>query len=254
MTVVGESVVPYASLAGVYDRWTSENDYQGWVEYLRGWFTRDAQPVHSVLDVCCGTGRLTQHLQTCGYQVVGIDRSEHMLAIARERIGAGAVLLAADLPDGPDLDTRFDAAVCTFDSLNYFVAKGAVDGLFRFVARSLRRGGLFVFDVNTRRKLEEVFGSSHHGDDLGDFAYVWRNRYDEGTRCTKFLITLFQQDTSGRYVRSEETHTQCWFSHESLRQAAESAGFEVMATTDDYSDRLATADSLREVWVLRRIG
>lgn len=249
---------PYERLAGVYDRWTAENDYAGWAEHLRRTFG-ELGPGARLLDVCCGTGRLTALMQRQGYDVTGVDRSAAMLAEAAGALRPGTPLHRADLAGSPraeELPPPFrggghDAAVCTFDSVNYFTGDGELRALLGLVAGALRPGGLFVFDVNTRQKLEKVFADSHYGDDLGDFAYVWRNRYDPSTRTIRFLITLFTRDGE-HYLRGEEEHRQRWFTHEEITAAARAAGFSVRSVTDDYSDRPATPESLRETWVLRR--
>ena len=74
--------------------------------------------MRSVLDLCCGTGLLAGELVARGYRVVGVDASEAMLALARERLGPEVVLSRMTLPELA-VDGRFDAAVCTFDGLNY---------------------------------------------------------------------------------------------------------------------------------------
>jgi SAM-dependent methyltransferase len=161
--------------------------------------------------------------------------------------------LLATLPIEWPLDgRRFDAAVCAFDSINYFVVDGELQRLFQLVATALRPSGVFVFDVNSRHKLEDVFGSSHYGDDYGDFAYVWRNRTSGDEHRTTFLITLFVQDGT-RFVRHEERHVQRWYSQDAIRLAAEGADLEVVSITDDYGLGACADTSLRESWVLRKV-
>ena len=74
--------------------------------------------MRSVLDLCCGTGLLAGELVARGYSVVGVDASEAMLALARKRLGPEVVLSRMTLPELA-VDGCFDAAVCTFDGLNY---------------------------------------------------------------------------------------------------------------------------------------
>lgn len=241
---------PYDALAAVYDRWTVANDYPGWAAFV------DARiPAASrVLDVCCGTGTMAALLLAAGHRVSGVDRSAAMLRQARRRLPAGTPLRRVDLAGPPDVDeTGFDAAVCCFDSVNYFRTDPAIGNLFAYVSASLRPGGLFVFDVNTRHKLEDVFGSSHYGDDAGDFAYVWRNRYSAQRRSCEFAISLFVADQpGGGFTRYTESHEQRWFSRSELSGYAADAGFTVEAVTDDYGDDPPTEQTLRESWVLRR--
>lgn len=241
---------PYEALAEVYDRWTAENDYGRWAAYVHRHLA-DAE-FSTVLDVCCGTGTMTRMLQDFGYEVTGVDRSKNMLDRASANVRPGTPLKLADLPCNRVVeDGAFDAATCSFDSVNHFVSDEALRGLFGFVAAALRPSGLFIFDVNTRRKLQDVFGSSHYGDDHGDFAYVWRNRYDAESKRIQFLITLFTRGEMG-FARHEEVHEQRWFSHDELNAVAAEAGFSVLTVSDDYTTQPTAPDCLRETWVLQR--
>src|SRR5438309_1754506 len=71
----------------------------------------------SILDVCCGDGRVTRALMRRGYRVTGLDGSEGMLSYARKRVPK-AELLLLDAREF-QLPARFDAAISTFDSLNH---------------------------------------------------------------------------------------------------------------------------------------
>lgn len=246
-----QSLLPYEALAAVYDRWTTENDYQRWVDFIVRQFALVPYPVENVLELCCGTGSVMRLLQGRGYQVTGVDRSAAMLARARERTASGTNLYELDLPAAlPRSATAFDATVCCFDSLNYFAPGNRLKQLFAVVRDAVRPGGLFIYDVNTRHKLETVFGSSHYGDDCDDFAYVWRNRYHASEHRCDFLISLFLR-SGDRYQRYQERHSQYWFTGDEL--AAAGTGFTVLGVTDDYrDDRKPTEATMREAWVLQR--
>ena len=100
-----------------------------------------------VLDVGCGPGWLSEYLARCGYWVTGVDISEDMVQIARERVAAipGAVgegidpqaefhaMPVQDLP----WDNRFDAAVL-YDTMHHF--HDEVETL-RVILRNLAPGG-----------------------------------------------------------------------------------------------------------------
>lgn len=250
MSVDQTDQVPYTHLAAVYDTWTAQNPYDAWAARIAAWFGETE--VHRVLDLCCGTGALTELLIKAGFQVTGVDRSPAMLTQARRRLGPAVSLEQRELPDLGAFDAHFDAVTCAFDSVNYLVAPAALEQSLSSVAKVLRPGGLCVFDVNTRRKLVETFGNSHYGDVQETFGYVWRNRHRPEQAEVDFFITLFLEDAGGGYQRLEEHHTQRWFELDQVTQAASQAGFEVVRVTDDYSETPSGPDTLRQVWVLRR--
>ena len=111
-------VEAYSQLAGVYDEIVIDPCHARWASFLDELWSADPSGVRSVLDLCCGTGLLASELITRGYRVVGVDASDAMLAVARERLGADVALSRTTLPD-LTVDGVFDAVVCTFDGLNY---------------------------------------------------------------------------------------------------------------------------------------
>jgi SAM-dependent methyltransferase len=238
---------PYDALALVYDRWNAQADYQRWARFLHNSFAEAG--VRRVLDVCCGTGRMIGPLQALGYEVAGVDGSAAMLARAAGNVASGTRLRHAVLPGAQAEDPVADAAISCFDSVNYFLSDEDLQGLFRFVADSLRPGGLYAFDVNSPYKLRELYGNNHHGDDFGEFAYVWRNRLD-GKRI-RFLITIFTA-TDGGYERHEEVHEQRLYEIPEITSAAATAGFTVLAVKDNYTETDAGETTLRQTWLLRK--
>jgi SAM-dependent methyltransferase len=109
------------------------------------------KPGSPVLDVCCGCGHVTEELVRRGYVVTGIDISAELIGIARERV-PGAQFQIADVTQFA-MDSKFEAALSTFDALNHILTIEELEKAFRNVRQVLVPGGLFVFDMN----LEEAF-------------------------------------------------------------------------------------------------
>ena len=132
-------VQPYVRLAQVYDELVVDPVYDRWATHLRDLWSAADPPVGRVLDVCCGTGLLAEQLVARGYEVVGVDSSAEMLDRARGLLGDGVTLLRQSLPDLV-VDGPFDAAVSTFDGLNYLTPDELRLTLVA-VARTLRPRG-----------------------------------------------------------------------------------------------------------------
>ena len=75
----------YQQLAGAYDELTWDVGYEKRADFLEKLFRRSRIPVHTVLDLACGTGSLSVLLAEHGYRVIGVDLSEEMLAVADEK-------------------------------------------------------------------------------------------------------------------------------------------------------------------------
>lgn len=100
------------------------------------------EPGARVLDAPCGFGRLTHVLTDRGYDVLGVDASETMIARARQGTGR---FLAQDLRE-PLEETGFDAAFNVFSSIGYAGEEGD-RAVLRTIARALRGGGRFVLET-----------------------------------------------------------------------------------------------------------
>jgi ubiquinone/menaquinone biosynthesis C-methylase UbiE len=116
------------------------------------------EPGADVLDVPCGFGRHAVPLAHAGYRIVGVDRSETLLAEARRR-AAGArwpKLVRADYRKLPFADQSFDVAACLFSSLGYLGDEGDTKVLGE-IGRVLRPGGRIVIETMHRDLLVREF-------------------------------------------------------------------------------------------------
>src|SRR3954463_4603557 len=106
-----------------------------------------------VLELGCGTGRIAVPVARGGARIVGIDRSEEMLARARKRVararGGGDVSLPrGDIRELPfTRGTKFSAVLAAYGILQSLTRERDLTRTFGSVARVLRRGGLFAIDV-----------------------------------------------------------------------------------------------------------
>jgi ubiquinone/menaquinone biosynthesis C-methylase UbiE len=106
-----------------------------------------AQPTGDVLEVACGTGRVTRHLRAraSAARIVASDISREMLEYARRTLGSlkGVEWREADACKLPFGDAAFGAVVCAFGVM-FVPDKPAC---FREARRVLRKGGILLFDV-----------------------------------------------------------------------------------------------------------
>jgi SAM-dependent methyltransferase len=162
----------------------------------------------SLLDLCCGTGQLARHFLDRGYQVVGIDLSEHMLQYARENaapyVAAGQVTFIQGDAAHFSLDDRVGLAVSTFDALNHLPGEAALRSCFDAVYRALDPGGTFIFDLNTRQGLLAHWNGVQV-QDTEELMLVTRGIYDPEQDRAWTRITGFSRREDGLYERFEQT-------------------------------------------------
>jgi len=106
--------------------------------------------LRTVLDLGCGTGNHALHLCRAGYEVVGVDLSEDMLAQARHKAAEGgcseAVFHHADIRY-LELKQVFDAGLMMFAVLGYQLENADVLAALKSARCHLRSDGVLLFDV-----------------------------------------------------------------------------------------------------------
>ena len=217
----------YENLAGCYDQFTRDVDYVRWADYLERHFARSALPIHTVLDLACGTGSLTLELARRGYEMIGADQSEEMLAQAAEKCRQASEippLFLHQSMDKLDLYGTIDACVCCLDSVNYVTSPQKLERAFQRVHTFLMPGGLFVFDVNTPDKLRALDGQVFL-DESADAYCVWRADYSARRRVCTYGMDLFTLEPDGRWSRAEELHEEYAYEPDELEALLVRAGF-----------------------------
>lgn len=107
-----------------------------------------------LLDLGCGTGRLCLHFAAKGYECVGVDLSEEMLAKARENATTAGVSVEwrkgnlVDLSELPD--ASFDYVACLFSTLGMVRGEENREKVLANAFRLLKPGGRFVLHVHNR--------------------------------------------------------------------------------------------------------
>ena len=217
-------MTPYGDLARAYDSLMPPEAYAAWAECCHTLFA--PREFHSVLDLACGTGRLSWLLAEKGYEVVGVDRSSEMLAEAASQpehraLGEPPLFICQSMEE-LDLFGTVQAAVCSMDSVNY-LSPALLPEVFRRVRLFLEPGGLFLFDVHTPEKLRSLDGETFVSESEDAFC-VWSAECTEDGLACDYAIDLFTRE--GRlWRRSSEEHREYAHRPEDLRSLLLGAGF-----------------------------
>lgn len=223
----------YDALAANYDALTGDVEYEKRADFLEKLFRRSRIPVHTVLDLACGTGTMTWILTGRGYEMIGVDGSEEMLAAAMSKSGSvegiAPVFLHQSMPK-LDLYGTVDGAICCLDSLNYLTDPKDVQRTFDRLRLFIAPGGVLIFDINTVEKLRALDGQVFL-DETEESYCVWRPEYRRGI-CT-YYMDLFQLADDGSWERSLEIHRERAYTVEELTAWLEAAGFGEIRTYGD---------------------
>src|SRR5579859_972816 len=118
--------------------------------------------IKTACDLACGTATTALELACRGIRMFAVDLSPAMCRVAREKIrksGLPVRVIHADMRDFR-LPEPVDLVSCEFDALNHIPQKADLASVAVAVARSLRPGGYFYFDVNNRCAFETYWRST----------------------------------------------------------------------------------------------
>ena len=232
----------YEALAAAYDALTGDVRYEKRADFVERLLLRAKRPVHTLLDLACGTGTMTELFARRGYRVVGADNSPEMLAQAQRKLAAlepPPLLLLQPMPR-LRLIEPVDAAFCCLDSVNYLTRSRDVRQTFARLYDAVAPGGALVFDVHAASKLEALDGAVLL-DEREDIFCLWRTRYRKNAKMLDYELDLFCRRADGAWERSFEEHHQRAYTVEELTAWLKEAGFAAVRTHGELKLRRADA-------------
>ncbi|MBE6778957.1 MAG: class I SAM-dependent methyltransferase [Ruminococcaceae bacterium] len=242
----------YGAFAAFYDALTEDVDYAAWAEYLLEVFSRHGGTANQLLDLACGSGSLSLELSSRGVDVIGVDGSADMLAIAREKsaeAGEDVLFLCQDMRE-LDLYGTVDGAVCLLDSLSHILDTADLSEIFRRLGLFIAPGGLLIFDVNTPHKHAVTLGDNAFVYELPEFLCVWRNRYSSSNGEVSMQLDFFLEE-DGTYQRYTDEVRERAYAMTTWKRLLTEAGFDLEAVYGERSFDMPDEQADRWVFVAR---
>ena len=237
----------YSSFAQVYDLFQDNIPYGEWADYLKSLLNEYGVKDGLVLDLGCGTGSITELLAKAGYDMIGVDQSEEMLAVLRDKADQlglldRLLLLKQDILS-LDLYGTIGAAISTFDTYNHippqqFQAAIAKAGFF------MEKGGVFVFDLNTPYKHQQILADGHFSVETPDACCQWDSRYDPDAGRVDLNVHIHYDETDESF---EEHFCEYTYSLPQVRSALEQCGFQLEQVQDGETFGPLREDSQRMI-------
>ena len=169
-------------------------------EQLLKWLERHGVRVRTALDLACGTGVLCRSMKAAGIESRGMDFSEGMIAIARQRNPEIAYDVADMVKYRPE--RNFDLVTCTGDAVNHILDIRDVEQIFRNVYGYLNTDGWFVFDLLNEH---EVSDSEPFEMDYSETVRVWFQMTRPAHNKVRLTIRVFENDALSFEETIQET-------------------------------------------------
>ena len=242
----------YNEFAYFYDELNGEADYDALYTYVKEQLDAHGVADGIVADLGCGTGDLTLMLTQAGYDMIGVDQSEEMLAVLREKadelgISQRLLLLRQDIL-ALDLFGTIRAAVATFDTFNHI---GPLPRLEQAIARAalfMEKDGVLVFDMNTPYKHAHILSNNTFTLEAEDAVCVWENRLEPEDQRTRISIRITYSDSG---EACDEEFYEYWYTLDQIKAICSAHGLEIVDVRDGESFGDCTETSQR--WLITAV-
>jgi SAM-dependent methyltransferase len=216
----------------------------------------------TVLELACGTGRLSIPVAQSGVEIVGLDLSPSMLAHARTKAKAAGVSI--EFVEGDcrlfNLGKKFGFIFMAFNSMQHLHDYASLAALFANVRKHLAKGGRFVFDVfnpkveilarpSGERRLEREYQDP---DGRGTMAFEHSGTYDDASQVSYIQCYFVRRGANSEEieVREEQLHLRSFFPQE-LDLLVRSQGFEILQKYGNFERKPFGSGDPKQVVVCR---
>ena len=228
--------------------------YERWVDYIEELFTRSDFSPSTMVDIACGTGNMTILLAEKGYDIIGIDSSEDMLYMAKEKSlskGLNIPFIHQDIRNLA-LHGPVDVITCMCDGFNYILSKGELITIFKKIYELLNRQGFLIFDISSYYKLSTILGDNIMADASEDISLIWFNTFDGHDDICCMDLTFFVSEGC-QYRRFDETHYQRAYRLKDVEILLANARFSNIQVFHPFTFEPPKADSHRWVFIAQKL-
>lgn len=246
----------YGIFSSVYDILTENVEYERIAEKICSLLHENRVDGGLLLDLGCGTGTLSFLLEKKGFDIIGVDPSEDMLAVANEKKydEISQAIFLCQSGEELDLYGTIDCAVSVLDTVNHIPSLEKIKETFEKISLFMNMDGIFIFDMNTPYKHEKILGDNTFVYDMDEVYCIWQNSFDNEEKKTHIDLDFFiKNEDDDLFERYSESFCEYSYSPEDIISILEECGFEISGTYDDYSNNTVTEETQRITIVAKKI-
>jgi ubiquinone/menaquinone biosynthesis C-methylase UbiE len=229
------------AMANAYDMLNDGIDHNAWADFIEEAVKRYSDiPVKDICETACGTGTMACELAKRGYNITASDISEDMLTAAEMKAREMALPVMFVLQDMryTKMYSQKDLVLCLLDSMNYLTKRDDIVSALESAYKSLKDGGLFIFDMNSKFKFENIYSDNSYILESDGIYCGWENYYNPKTKICDFYLSIFSQDKDGKYIRSDEFQRERMYTVRQMTSMIQNTGFKLCGIFGgfDFSD------------------
>ncbi len=244
----------YKKFAYIYDLLMKDAPYSEWISLTKDIINKYHLNPNYILDLGCGTGNISIPLYESGYDVMGVDLSEDMLAIAYNKMNDKAISFPLIHQDMREMKASVptDLIISYCDSLNYLEGKAEIEQTFHQVYHNLNEGGFFIFDMHTPYKFINEFSENTYAWHDEGVSIIWIPYVDEDQLVVEHDLTFFVKEDNGLYSKVQEIHKQKTYTKATIKKLLKNAGFEVIEVFTDFQMQTIEETGERIFYIARK--
>lgn len=212
---------------------------------------------HPIIELACGTGRLTIPMAKRNFSMVGVDLHEGMLNLAKQKSIAQGVTINFYKQDctALSLSVKSSLIYITGNSFQHFLTNNSQDALLHSVKKHLITNGVFIFDTRNPllheiSKIDEYEQSytNNHGEDVVEYH---RDEYDVLTQILHCQTKrhIYRDET---LIAKEEDNISLRFSFPlEMERLLQQHGFEILHVYGDWDKNALNANSIQMIYICR---
>lgn len=223
------------------------------LQFYKKWLPKNKDA--KILELCCGTGRLTIPMAKDGYNICGVDYTPSMLEQAKAKAAEAGLeidFIEADIRT-LDLQERFDLIFIPFNSIHHLYRNEDLFKTLECVKKHLKDGGLFLLDCfnpNIQYIVEnekgQVVVAEYTTDDGREVLIKQTMRYENATQINRIEWHYF---INGEFHSIQNLDMRLFFPQE-LDSYLERAGFNIIHKFGCFEEEPFRNESEKQIYVL----
>lgn len=191
-----------------------------------------------VLELACGTGRITLAIAAAGIDIAGVDIVPEMVALARKKSAAAGVAVEWHVADvrALNLGRQFSLVFMAANALQHLSEVDSVVACLRRARAHLKPGATFILEVFNPavEKLARPWSTTlHHKTFMADGREIEVEASSEYLRSSQTLHFELRYRSQGQVIRVKDVHMRCFYPQE-LLALCHLAGLEVINRFGDH--------------------
>jgi SAM-dependent methyltransferase len=238
--------------ASIYD---GHNTFLSDLQFYKKWLPKNKDA--KILELCCGTGRLTLPIAKDGYNICGVDYTPSMLEQAKAKVseaGLGIDFIEADIRT-LNLQEKFDLIFIPFNSIHHLYKNEDLFKTLRCVKHHLKEEGLFLLDcfnpniqliADDKKELKVI--AEYTTNDGRNVLIKQTMCYETATQINRIEWHYF---INGEFHSIQNLDMRMFFPQE-LDSYLEWTGFKIIHKFGGFEEEAFNDNSEKQIYVLQR--